>query len=146
MFEHSPSNHGRAERLVARRVATEADPGRAAVRDCRHSFADAVCLLAKSRERIARGERGFPHGEPEMTTAECVLADWQDIRAGVRDVVLEFAWSQRALRTPAEGMLNLIKSAASDAGVAMLREPERSVVLADVVHWSIEGYYAQTVK
>jgi len=142
MLDYSAGDSSRAEGVMPHSRVGEADAGRGLARECRQALAEAVSMLAATRERIARGATRPAASGRTLTPSECVLADWRSARPSVRDAVVEFGRLQSASHSPPERVLVLVKAAASDAGVDMLREPERSVILADVVHWSIEGYYA----
>ncbi|GEM_PF-1998015 len=142
---HDPLDVGAHEPRRSQRPAHpfEAEPPRPAeVQEARAALGRTVARIAATRERIARGEARLVDVPVRQSASEAVLAEWYALRASLCDTILALGRAQRASGTSPERMLRLVKAAAVDAGADLLREPERSMLMADVVRWSIDGFYS----
>jgi hypothetical protein len=63
-------------------------------------------------------------------------------RTDAQATVTEFAARLRASGIPPERMLVVVKAAVRDVTPGVLSAAEQHTMTADVVRWSIEGYYA----
>jgi hypothetical protein len=114
----------------------------ALVCEARGLMAGVAVAISSARDRTRRGAAGLTESRTRLDASAESIRDWDVLRAELRAVVTALALEQRAANVTPEGMLVLVKATAEQAGVGDLEWPDERLVVADMVTWSIEAYFA----
>lgn len=110
--------------------------------------AQAHALLHEIRVRLARGGAPRSPEKPLVSRVRELLGQshaeadprTQELRSQLRNCVLDYARLLHSDGVPPEQMLVLVKRAVLE-GPPWANSDEEQKLLADVVRWSVEGYY-----
>ncbi|AHG91910.1 hypothetical protein J421_4373 [Gemmatirosa kalamazoonensis] len=140
-MEHEPTDGIGEAALGAERVPTT---GRPAPISSAHLH-DTLARFAATMAATATPPRGTDLRGRARTFIDAAAGrrvPTPTTRREARDVVAAYAAQLRADGTPPERMLIVLKAAVRDATPGVLDQAQLHALTADVVRWSIEGFYS----
>lgn len=111
-------------------------------RDARALVARVVDAIAEAKAYRARSLELLSQSQERVTWSDTLVGRSREIQDRLRDTVEAIALLERAKGVPPEKMLMLLKGIVIEAECEKLDDAEARSLMADVVRWGIEAYYA----